>query len=633
MKTSFLGIEIDYSRDSLLSKFGQELLEKHYMVDEEKSPQEAYARASTYFSNGDNALAQRLYDYASKKWFMFASPVLSNASSEYHKSKGLPISCFLGYVPDSIHGLTDHSTETKWLSVKGGGVGGHWSDVRSVSDVAPGPIPFLAEMDRTMIAFRQGKTRKGSYAAYLDVSHPDVKEFLQMRIPTGGDINRKSFNLNIAVNITDKFLEAVENDDKWDLIDPSDKSVRDTLRARDLWYFILETRFRTGFPYICYIDQANRKLPDSLKHAGLKINGSNLCSEIFLPTNEQRTAVCCLSSLNLEYYDEWKDTSIVEDLITMLENVLQNFIEKAPEALARAVYSATRERSLGLGTMGFHALLRRKRIAFEGLSARYLNKEIFALIYNRARKQSGLMALEKGCYPDGQDYIDHILSIEFPDIYKAGEIFADDATRTRFDQRKNELILQIGRNAHVIAIAPNANSSILIDTSPSIEPYSGNTFTQKTRIGSYLVKCKYLAQRLKELGKDDEDTWSGITTNKGSIMHLDFLSAEDREIFKTAYEIDQRWIVDHARDRQEFIDQGQSINLFFYNGVDRKYVNSVHKRAFIKDGVGTPIKSLYYLRTESKRYAANVSENIERVALKDADLSSQSDSECISCEG
>ncbi len=629
MKAKFLDIEIDYSRDALLNDFASDLLKKHYMVEGEKSPQESYARVATAFCDGDLALAQRIYDYVSKKWFMFASPVLSNASSPYHKSKGLPISCFLSYVPDSIHGLTEHSTETKWLSVKGGGVGGHWSDVRSVSDVAPSPIPFLAEMDRTMVAYRQGKTRKGSYAAYLDVSHPDIKEFLQMRIPTGGDVNRKSFNLNVAVNITDKFLEAVEKDEKWQLIDPHDKTVRDELKAKELWHFILETRFRTGFPYICYIDEANRRLPESLKAKGLKINGSNLCSEIFLPTNEERTAVCCLSSLNLEYYDEWKNTSIVEDLITMLDNVLQSFIDTAPAALHRAINSATRERSLGLGTMGFHSLLRRKRIAFEGLSARYLNKEIFKLIYDRARKQSGVLAFEKGVYPDGEEYIEKILENEFPTIVKSGEIFGDDASRKAYDARRNELIEEIGRNAHVIAIAPNANSSIILGTSPSIEPYSGNSFTHKTRIGSYLVKCRYLEARLAEVGKNTEDVWNDITRNKGSVLHLDFLNDEDKEVFKTAYELDQRWVVDHARDRQEFIDQGQSINLFFCNGVPRAYVNIVHARAFEAVGVGRPIKSLYYLRAESRKYADSVSEKIERIALKDA----EEDSECISCQG
>lgn len=630
MKKKFLDIEIDYSRDELLSEFGMNLLKKHYMVDGETSPQEAYARCATCFCNNDLELAQRIYDYVSKKWFMFASPVLSNASCEYHKSKGLPISCFLSYVPDSIHGLTEHSTETKWLSVKGGGVGGHWSDVRSVSEMAPSPIPFLAEMDRTMIAYRQGKTRKGSYAAYLDVSHPDIKEFLQMRIPTGGDINRKSLNLNSAINISDKFLNAVENDEMWQLIDPHDKTVRDEMKARDLWYFILETRFRTGFPYICHLDEANRKLPQSLKSKGLKINGSNLCSEIFLPTNQERTAVCCLSSLNLEYYDEWKDTNIVQDLITMLDNVLQSFIENAPEALKKAKFSASRERSLGLGTMGFHSLLRKKGLAFEGLSARYLNKEIFKTIYSKAREQSGKLALEKGVYPDGIEYINKVLESEFPSISKNGEIFSDDQTRKKFEQRKNDLILQIGRNAHVLAIAPNANSSILIDTSPSIEPYSGNAFTQKTRIGSYLVTCKYLKKKLAELGKDNEEIWNSITTNKGSIAHLDFLTQEDKSVFKTAYEIDQRWIIDHARERQEFIDQGQAVNLFFYNGVERKYVNEVHKRAFKQDGVGVALKSLYYLRAEAKRYADSVSEKIERVALKDA---TSEGSECLSCEG
>ena len=349
-------LKIDKERDNLLTDYAIGMLKDFYMRDHENSPQEAYARASkawsTYKGNLDNELAQRLYDYVSRKWFMFASPVLSNAPNGVASDKGLPISCFLTYVPDTLEGLIDHSSELRWLSVLGGGVGGHWSDVRTVSDKAPGPIPFLHTVDADMIAYRQGKTRKGSYAAYMEISHPDIVEFLNMRIPTG-DVQRKALNLHNAINITDEFMQAVIDNKEWDLKDPANGKVFETVSARKLWERIIEVRFRTGEPYLNFIDEANRKLPQSLKDLGLKIHGSNLCNEIHLPTSADRTAVCCLSSLNLEFYDEWKNTTIVEDLITMLDNVLEYFIENAPDEIARARYSASRERSIGLGAMGF----------------------------------------------------------------------------------------------------------------------------------------------------------------------------------------------------------------------------------------------------------------------------------------
>ena len=361
MDYSDLVIEIDKKRDKLLEDYSVGMLKDFYLTDYEKSPQEGFARASlawsTYNDKLDVELAQRLYDYVSNKWFMFASPVLSNApNGQNKKNKGMPISCFLTYVPDTLEGLIDHSSELRWLSIMGGGVGGHWSDVRTVSDIAPGPIPFLHTVDADMIAYRQGKTRKGSYAAYMNVDHPDIMEFLNIRIPTG-DVQRKALNIHNAINITDKFMEAVMTNSDFDLIDPNDGTVKETVKARKLWERILEIRFRTGEPYLNFIDTANNSLPEPLKEAGLKIHGSNLCNEIHLPTSAERTAVCCLSSLNLEYYDEWKDTTIVRDLIRMLDNVLEYFIQNAPDTIARAKYSAMRERSLGLGAMGFHSLL------------------------------------------------------------------------------------------------------------------------------------------------------------------------------------------------------------------------------------------------------------------------------------
>ena len=374
-----MDLVIDKKRDKLLEDYSVGMLKDFYLTDYEKSPQEGFARASlawsTYNDKLDVELAQRLYDYVSNKWFMFASPVLSNApNGQNKKNKGMPISCFLTYVPDTLEGLIDHSSELRWLSIMGGGVGGHWSDVRTVSDIAPGPIPFLHTVDADMIAYRQGKTRKGSYAAYMNVDHPDIMEFLNIRIPTG-DVQRKALNIHNAINITDKFMEAVMTNSDFDLIDPNDGTVKETVKARKLWERILEIRFRTGEPYLNFIDTANNSLPEPLKDAGLKIHGSNLCNEIHLPTSAERTAVCCLSSLNLEYYDEWKDTTIVRDLIRMLDNVLEYFIQNAPDSIARAKYSASRERSLGLGAMGFHSLLHKHGVAWESELAKDINEE------------------------------------------------------------------------------------------------------------------------------------------------------------------------------------------------------------------------------------------------------------------
>jgi len=572
-----MAIHLSRDRDDLLTDYAIGMLKDFYMRDYEKSPQEAYSRAaqawSTYQGQMDEALATRLYEYVSKKWFMFASPVLSNAPNGTKKDKGLPISCFLTYVPDTLEGLISHSSELRWLSVFGGGVGGHWSDVRTVTDKAPGPIPFLHTVDADMIAYRQGKTRKGSYAAYMDVSHPDIMEFLNMRIPTG-DVQRKALNLHNAINITDAFMSAVTKNEQWDLKDPASGVVSETVSARKLWERIIEVRFRTGEPYLNFIDRANEFLPQPLKDKGLKINGSNLCNEIHLPTSADRTAVCCLSSLNLEYYEDWKNTTIVEDIITMLDNVLEYFIENAPNEISRAKYSAERERSIGLGAMGFHSLLQKQNVAWESELAREINHVVFKNINAKAVAQTQRLALERGEYLDG--------------------------------------IGSGRRNSHLLAIAPNASSGVILATSPSIEPLKANAYTHRTRAGSFLVKNVYLQEVLTRHGINNESTWTSIITNRGSVQHLPNLTEGEKAIFKTAQELDQNWVVQHAADRQQYICQGQSVNLFFPSGVEKSYVNKVHLKAW-KEG----LKGLYYLRTESKARAENVSEKVERVALQD----------------
>jgi len=570
-----MSVKIDKKKDSLLAEYAVGMLKDFYLNDYEKSPQEGFRRASEawskYREEMDEDLAQRLYDYVSNKWFMFASPVLSNAPNGEKKDKGMPISCFLTYVPDTLEGLISHSSELRWLSVYGGGVGGHWSDVRTVSDIAPGPMPFLHTVDADMIAYRQGKTRKGSYAAYMDISHPDVVEFMNMRIPTG-DVQRKALNLHNAINISDEFMQCVFENKDFDLRDPKNDEVKDTVNARKLWERLLEIRFRTGEPYLNFIDTANKALPQPLKDRGLKIHGSNLCNEIHLPTDADRTAVCCLSSLNLEYYDEWKDTTIIRDLVRMLDNVLQFFIDEAPDTISRAKYSAERERSIGLGAMGFHSLLQKQGVAWESEAAREINKTVFDFINREAVAETKLLAEERGEYPDG--------------------------------------VGSKRRNSHLLAIAPNASSGIILSTSPSIEPLKANAYTHRTRAGSFLVKNKYLDELLTEKGENNESNWTSIITKKGSVQHLPFLNEGEKSIFKTADELDQMWVVQHAAERQPFICQGQSVNLFFPAGAEKSYVNKVHFSAWKKG-----LKGLYYLRTEAKQRAENVSEKVERVAL------------------
>lgn len=588
-KENYLGININTSKDSELSQQAQQLLTNYYCLENEPTPQHAFARAAVAYSFGDMNLAQRIYDAASNGWFMFASPVLSNAPLPGAKVKSLPISCFLSFVPDSLDGLIEHSSELRWLSVKGGGVGGHWSTVRAVSDKAPGPIPFIHTVDADMVAYRQGKTRKGSYAAYMDVSHPDIIEFLNMRVPTG-DVNRKCLNLHHAVNLTDDFMQAVANNQDWKLIDPNDKSTRDSINARKLWEIILETRYRTGEPYLNFIDTANRALPKSQKDLGLSIKGSNLCNEIHLATDENRTAVCCLSSVNIEKYDEWKDTTLIKDLIRFLDNVLQFFIDHAGDEISKARYSASRERSLGLGAMGFHSYLQLHRVAMESQKAKEINEEIFKRIKDQAVEETLALGKEKG---------------EAPDMAGTGR-----------------------RNAHLLAIAPNANSSLILNTSPSIEPWKANAFTSRTRVGSHLNKNKYLEQELDKVERNTEEVWSEIITNGGSVQGFDFLSDEIKSVFKTAIEMDQDWLVYLGGERQKYLCQGQSLNIFFPAGASREYLHKAHFNAW-KYGC----KGLYYLRTETSNRAENISKKVEKERLVEFSELKQSDNECIACEG
>ena len=584
----YLGINIDLDKDSLLSEQAMSLLKDYYMQEGEDSPQQAYARAATAYCEGDYEFAQRIYDYVSSQWFMFASPVLSNAPRDGDPVRGLPISCFLTYIGDNLSSLIEHNSEVSWLSVKGGGVGGHWSAVRPVSDKAPGVIPFLKVVDSQMGAYKQGKTRKGSYAAYLDVNHPEIIEFVNFKIPTGGDINRKCFNLFNAVNITDDFMEAVINGEQWDLICPDTGAVRSSIQARELWQRILEARFRTGSPYLNFIDTANRHLPEAQKKLGLRINGSNLCNEIHLATDEKRTAVCCLSSVNLEKWDEWQDTNMVRDLIRLLDNVIKFFVRHAPDELEKAKFSAYSERSLGLGAMGFHGYLQKEGIAWESWQATSANYRMFSKIKEQAIEETIRLGTERG---------------ECPDMAGTGR-----------------------RNAHLLAIAPNANSSIICGCSASIEPNKSNAYTHRTRAGAHLVKNRYLEEVLTRHGENTEQTWKSIIGRDGSVQHLEFLTDDEKACYKTAFELDQHWVVEHAAKRQEFICQGQSVNLFFPAGSSKSYVNNVHVKAW-KDG----LKGLYYLRTNAGIKADNVTDSIERVALKDYTITDED--ECLSCQG
>jgi ribonucleoside-diphosphate reductase alpha chain len=584
---------MDYSKDALLSDAGLRILKDRYLTDEETSPQESFYRVSKTFSD-NSEMAERIYKYASNLWFMFSTPILTNGGTK----RGMPISCFLNYVPDSRIGLTEHYTENAWLATVGGGIGGHWGHIRSDGtetsggSISTGSIPFMHVVDSEMLAFSQGKTRRGSYAAYQDISHPEIEEFIEMRKPSGGDVHRKCLNLHHGINISDKFMSIIDNctinpsaDDTWELIDPHTKRVVRKVSAKKLWQKILETRVATGEPYICFIDTVQKSLPESQKKIGLKVHHSNLCSEITLPTNEERTAVCCLSSLNLEKYDEWKeDSSFIPDVVRFLDNVLEYFINNANDFLHRAKYSAMRERSIGLGTMGFHSYLQSKNIPFESVMAKVQNKIIFSHIKKQAEETSKSLGKERG---------------EAPDMVGTGM-----------------------RNAHLLAIAPNATSSIICgSTSPSIEPMRANVYSQKTMSGTFLMKNKYLQKILKEKGIDNDTTWKSILAKRGSVKHLEELSELEKEVFATAIEIDQRWIIDLAADRQQYICQSQSVNIFVPADVNIKDLHLLHLSAWKKG-----LKTLYYCRSEAIKRAEIISTKIERVVRPDAE------DECLACQ-
>jgi len=593
------GIEVDYTRDSLFDELGLKRLKESYMKDDEVSPQERFAYVSKAF--GTNEIhAQRLYEYSSKHWLSYSTPILSFGRSK----RGLPISCFLPYLDDSAEGLVDCLSEVNWLSMLGGGVG-IGIGIRSTDDKSVGVMPHLRTYDASSLAYRQGRTRRGSYAAYLDISHPDILIFLEMRKPTG-DPNMRTLNLHHGINITDDFMRLVEKcmldkdaDDTWELKDPHTGEVKDTISAKHLWQQILEIRMHTGEPYLHFIDTSNRMMPQFQKDLGLKIRQSNLCSEIILPTDKQRTAVCCLSSLNLEYYDEWKnDKLFLKDVAEMLDNVLQYFIDNAPDSISRAKFSAQRERSIGIGALGFHAYLQRNSIIWESAIATSANRKIFKHIREKLDEANYELGTERG---------------EALDCIGTGRRFS-----------------------HVMAVAPNASSSILMgNTSPSVEPYRANAYRQDTLSGSHLNKNKWLDRLITDISNEKpadwyNDVWSSIIANDGSVQHLDWMSEHDKEVFKTGMEIDQRWIVDHAAHRQEFIDQAQSINLFFRPDVNIKYLHAVHYQAW-KQG----LKTLYYCRSEKLAKADKVSKRIERQVIQELDLKALASTEevCLVCEG
>lgn len=598
-KRDYLGIQIDLSRDELFDNLGIQRLKESYMREEEESPQERFAFVSLQFASNIEH-AQRLYDYASKHWLSYSTPILSYGRSK----KGMPISCFLNYINDTAEGLVENLSETNWLSMLGGGVGIGFG-IRASDDKSVGVMPHLKTYDSSCLAYRQGRTRRGSYATYLDISHPDVIQFLEMRKPTG-DQNVRCLNLHHGININDRFMELVERcmadpdaDDGWNLTDPHTGEIRDTVSAKYLWQKILELRMETGEPYIHFIDTSNDKLPQWQKDLGLKIHQSNLCSEIILPTDKDRTAVCCLSSVNLEYYDSWsKNTMFLRDMAEMLDNVLQHFIDKAPDAVSRAKFSAMRERSIGTGALGFHAYLQKNMIEWESWQATSANMRMFRHIRSKLDEANMELGSERG---------------EAPDATGTGRRFS-----------------------HVMAIAPNASSSIIMgNTSPSIEPYRANAYRQDTLSGAYLNKNKHLVGLIKnkieagETKQTEDEIWSSIISNDGSVQQLRFLTEEEKNVYKTAMEIDQRWIIDHASKRQEFIDQAQSLNLFFRPDVNKKYLHLVHFLAW-KSG----LKTLYYCRSEKVGKADKVSRRIEREIIKESDMTALVESsECLACEG
>jgi len=598
-------IKIDRSRDTNLTDFGKATLKDRYLGQNE-SFQDLFARVASIYAD-DNLHAQRIYNYISNLWFMPATPVLSNGGTE----RGLPISCFLNEAGDSLNGILDLWSENVWLAARGGGIGSYWGNLRSIGEKigkvgkTSGIIPFIKVMDSLTLAISQGSLRRGSAACYLPIDHPEIEEFIEMRRPTGGDVNRRSLNLHHGVLVTDDFMRAVETGSQWALRSPKDGSVQTTIPARNLWIRLLTARIETGEPYIVYIDTVNRQIPQHHKLAGLKVKTSNLCSEITLPTGmdndgKERTAVCCLSSLNIDTYDQWKDEpKFVEDVMRFLDNVMTDFINRAPDSFANAKYSAMRERSVGLGVMGLHSYFQQKNIPFGSVMSKAWNKKIFKNIQEKADAASVSLAEERGACPDAKEY----------------------GIKERFSNKT--------------AIAPTASISIICGgSSPGIEPIAANSYTHKTLSGSFNVRNKYFKKVLQKYKKDTDEVWSSITTNQGSVAHLDFLTAEEKDTFKTAFEIDQRWIVELGADRTPHISQAQSINIFIPADIHKKELHNIHFQAWKKG-----LKSLYYCRSKSIQRAENVnagsSTDVKKnVYSKEQESNNESNNyeECLSCQ-
>jgi len=586
--TNSYKIELELTRDSLFDEMGLRRLRESYMRDDETSPQERFAYVAKAFASNQGH-AERLYRYLSKHQLSASTPILSYGVSK----KALPISCYLAYIDDSASGLVNTMAEVAWLSVLGGGVG-LGMGMRSEDDKSVGVMPHLKTYEAVSLAYRQGKTRRGSFAAYLSIDHPNIMQFIDMRKSTG-DANLRCQELHHGINITDKFMLLIEQsmlddnfDDSWSLVDPHTKEIKDTVSARKLWENILETRMRTGEPYLHFIDESNRQLPQFQKDFGLKVTQSNICTEITLATNEFRTAVCCLASLNLEYWDEWKDNYLFyKDVAEMLDNALTIFIRDAPEKVERAVYSAQRERSIGVGVLGFHALLQQRGIPFESALASSLNHQIFQKFEEHLFKANRDLGFERGECPDGEGY-----GIRF---------------------------------SHTRAIAPNASSSILMgNTSPSIEPFRANAYRQDTISGSFLKKNKYLEKALEFFFSEpeqEEEVWSSIVSKAGSVQHLEWLPPEIKEVFKTASELDQNWIIQHAADRQPHIDQAQSVNLFFKANAAIEYIHHVHFMAWKKK-----LKTLYYCRSDKLYSGDSMNRKVERIKMKSIE------EDCLACQ-
>ena len=591
-------IRIDRTKDSKLTDFGKATLSDRYLGQNE-SYQDLFARVASIYAD-DNLHAQRLYNYISNLWFMPATPILSNGGNE----RGLPISCFLNEAGDSLSSILDLWNENVWLAAKGGGIGSYWGNLRSIGEKigrvgkTSGIIPFIKVMDSLTMAISQGSLRRGSAACYLPIDHPEIEEFMEMRRPTGGDPNRKALNLHHGVLVSDAFMRAVETNSEWALKSPKDGIIQSTLSARNLWIRLLMARVETGEPYIIFVDTVNRQIPQHHKLAGLNVKTSNLCSEITLPTGidkdgNDRTAVCCLSSLNLETYEEWKDQpNFIEDVMRFLDNVLTDFITRAPDSFKDAKYSATRERSVGLGVMGFHSFLQKNSIPLESVMSKVWNSKIFEHIQIKVDQASKKLAKERGACPDAEEY----------------------GFKERFSNKT--------------AIAPTASISIISGgASPGVEPVAANSYTHKTLSGSYNVRNRYLKKVLEKYRKNDDETWSTITTNQGSVEHLDFLTRNEKDVFKTAFEIDQKWIVELGADRTPFVSQSQSINIFLPADVHKKELHQVHFQAWKKG-----LKSLYYCRSKSIQRAENINRGLSTEAAITKTKEDQDNEECLSCQ-